>query len=258
MSYSRILIIKPSSLGDIVHALPTVATLRRWFPSARITWLVKREWAAVLEDNPHLDEVLALDLSPKGWLSAIRAVRAGRFDTVVDLQGLLRSALLGLISGATVRIGFANGREGSPWFYTERVPVPSPSMHAVDRYLLTAQYLGADPDEVKPSEFPLPHDTQAEARVEVLLAAAGVQAGATLVAMNPSARWDTKRWPSESFAAVGNRLQQDEATRVVLIGGRDEREGGKQGVGGPRGPPNHFFWPTTRKGNIAPVWGARG
>src|SRR5207245_8025466 len=228
---SRLLVIKPSSLGDIVHALPTVASLRRRFPSAKITWLVKREWAAVLEGNPDLNEVLALDLSLKGWLAAWRAVRAGRFDTVVDLQGLLRSALLGWISGAPVRIGFANSREGSPWFYTERVPVPSPSMHAVDRYLLTAQYLGADPDEVKPSDFPLPHDTQAEARVEVLLAAAGVQAGATLVAMNPSARWGTKRWPLESFAAVGDRLQRDEATRVVLSGGGDARDVGERVMG---------------------------
>src|SRR5947199_10598239 len=100
-------------------------------------------------------------------------------------------------------------------------------MHAVDRYLLTAQYLGADSGEVKPSDFPLPHETQAEARVEVRLAAAGVQAGAMLGAMNPSARWETKRWPLESFAAVGDRLQQDGAARVVLIGGRDERHVGK-------------------------------
>src|SRR2546421_1192609 len=139
MVYSSILIIKPSSLGDIVHALPTVAALRRRFPSAKITWLVKLEWAAVLEDNPHLDEVLALDLSPKGWPAAIRAIRAGRFDTVVDLQGLLRSALLGWITGAPVRIGFANGREGIPWFYTERVSAQRPSMHAVERDLLTSK-----------------------------------------------------------------------------------------------------------------------
>src|SRR3989442_3996285 len=251
MDFSRILIIKPSSLGDIVHALPTVADLRRRFPSARITWLVKREWAAVLEDNPHLDEVLALGLSVKGWPGGIRAVRAGRFDTVVDLQGLLRSALLGWISGAPVRIGFANGREGSPWFYTERVPVPSPSMHAVDRYLLTAKYVGADPGEVKPSEFPLPHDTQAQARVEVLLAAAGIQAGATLVAMNPSARWNTKRWPLESFAAVGDRLQEDEAAGVVLIGGRDERHVGKQVLRAMRTAPIDLMGQTTLKELIA-------
>src|SRR2546428_5826175 len=121
-------------------------------------------------------------------------------------------------------------------------------MHAVDRYLLTAKYLGADPGEVKPSEFPLPHDTQAEARVEVLLAAAGVQAGATLVAMNPSARWDTKRWPSESFAAVGDRLQQDEATRVGLIGGRGERPPWKQGMRAPQRAALEFVGQTATEG----------
>ena len=257
MSYSRILIIKPSSLGDVVHALPTVAALRRRFPSARITWLVKREWAAALEGNPHLDEVLALDLSPKGWPAAWRAVRAGRFDTVLDLQGLLRSALLGWVSGAPVRIGFANGREGSPWFYTERVPVPSPSMHAVDRYLLTAKYLGADPGEVKPSDFPLPHDAQAEARIEVLLAATGVPAGDMLVAMNPSARWNTKRWPTESFAAVGDRLQQDRASRVVLIGGRDEGHVGKQVMRAMRTAPIDLMGQTTLKELIALLRRAR-
>src|SRR5205807_4147745 len=257
MDFSRILIIKPSSLGDIVHALPTVAALRRRFPSARITWLVKREWAAVLEGNPPLDAVLALALLPEDWRAGWRAVRAGRFDTVLGLQGLLRSALLGWISGAPVRIGFANGREGSPWFYTERVPVPSLSMHAVDRYLITAKYLGADPGEVEPSDFPLPHDAQAEARIEVLLAAAGVQAGATLVAINPSARWDTKRWPSESFATVGDRLQQDGAARVVLIGGRDERHVGKQVMRAMRTAPIDLMGQTTLKELIAVLRRAR-
>ena len=251
MNFSRILIIKPSSLGDVVHAMPTVAALRRRFPSAKITWLVKRKWAAVLEGNPHLDEVLALDLSPTGWPAAWRAVRAGSFDAVVDLQGLLRSAVLGWISGASVRIGFANGREGSPWFYTERVTVPSPPIHAVDRYLLTAKYLGADPGEVKPSDFPLPHDAQAEARVEVLLVAAGIQAGGMLVAMNPSARWDTKRWPPESFAAVGDRLQQDGAARVALIGGRDERPLGEQVMRAMRTMPVDLIGRTTLKELIA-------
>src|SRR2546428_12884766 len=136
MSYSRILIIKPSSLGDIVHALPTVTALRRRFPSARIAWLVKREWATVLEGNPYLDEVLALDLSLKGWPAAIRAVRAGRFDTVLDLQGLLRSAVLGWISGAPVRVGVANGPGRRSWVYSGRGAGPSPSLPSVECYLM--------------------------------------------------------------------------------------------------------------------------
>ena len=219
----RLLIIKPSSLGDIVHALPTVAALRRRLPSAKLTWLVKREWAEVLDGNPDLDEVLAVDLSMKGWPAAIRAVRARRFDVVVDLQGLLRSAMLGWMSGAPVRIGFANGREGSPWFYTDRVSVPAVSMHAVDRYLLIARALGAEPEKPGPSAFPLPHDAGAEVKVDALLAAADVQMGTVLVALNPSARWPTKRWPAESFAAVGDRLQQQVGVRVVVVGGAEDR-----------------------------------
>jgi len=127
----------------------------------------------------------------------------------------------------------------------------------VDRYLLTARSLGAAPGEVKPSDFPLPHETQAEARVEVLLAAAGVQAGATLVAMNPSARWETKRWPLESFAAVGDRLQQDGAARVVLIGGRDERHVGKWVMRAMRTAPIDLMGQTTLTELIALLRRAR-
>ncbi len=216
----RLLIVKPSSLGDIVHALPTVHALRRRYPSSALTWLVKREWADVLEGNPDLDRVLAVDLSPRGWPEAVRAVRAGRFDLVVDLQGLLRSAVLGRISGSAARVGFANGREGSPWFYTHRVSVPDVSMHAVDRYLLVAKFLGASqPDQ---PAFPLPQDAAADARVEAWLKAEGITAGTPLAALNPSARWTTKRWPPESFAEVGDWLQRQGA-RVLLVGGTGER-----------------------------------
>jgi len=246
----RLLIVKPSSLGDVVHALPTLSALRRRFPSAKLSWLVKREWADVLEGNPDLDEVLSVDLSVKGWPAAIRAVRAGRFDLVVDLQGLLRSAVLGWASGSPARVGFANGREGSPWCYTHRVPVPDASIHAVDRCLLIARFLGAEPEKPGPSAFHLPQESAAEARVEALLAAAGVQAGTMLVALNPSARWTTKQWPAESFAAVGDWLQQQGA-RVVVIGGREERPVGEAVMRAMHGAPIDLAGKTTMKELIA-------
>lgn len=247
----RLLIIKPSSLGDIVHALPTAAALRRRCPSARVTWLVKREWAGVLEGNPAIDEVLAVDLSVMGWPAAIRAVRAGRFDLVVDLQGLLRSAVLGWVSGAPLRIGFANGREGSPWFYTQRVPVPSPALHAVDRYLLAAQHLGAQPEQPDSRAFPLPRDPQAESWVAALLQSEGVQAGTALAAVNPSARWATKRWPAESFAAVADHLQEKGGARVVLIGGQADRLAGEEVIRRMRTRPIDLVGKTTVKELIA-------
>lgn len=254
MSWSdlrRLLIVKPSSLGDVVHALPTLAALRRRFPSSKLVWLVKREWAEVLEGNPDLDEVLAVDLSARGWPAAIRAVREGRFDLVMDLQGLLRSAVLGWASGSAVRVGFTNGREGSPWLYTHRVPVPDASMHAVDRYLLMARFLGADVGRVKPADFPLPRDPAAEARVEVLLAAAGVRAGTMLVALNPSARWATKRWPAESFAAAGDWLQRYGGARVAIVGSGKERSAGDEVIRCMQTTPLDLVGKTTMKELIA-------
>lgn len=247
----RLLIIKPSSLGDVAHALPTVAALRRRFQTARLTWLVKREWAEVLEGNPDIDEVLAVDLSFSGWPAAIQRVRAGRFDLVVDLQGLLRSALLSKVSGAPVRVGFANGREGSPWFYTDRVPVPILGMHAVDRYLLIPRFLGASAEPPPVSDFPLPADPAADDRVSALLASEHIRSGTVLVAMNPTARWATKQWSPASCAETADRLQQQGDVRVVLIGGGEDRVVGERVIRHMRTVPIDLIGKTTLKELIA-------
>lgn len=220
MDYRRILIIKPSSLGDIVHAVPTLAALRDAFPQAHVTWLVKRQWAGLLERVEGLDRVWPVEPGFIGWLGQVPKLRAAGFDLVVDLQGLFRSGAIARLTGCPTRIGFANAREGSPLFYTHRVPVPTPDIHAVDRYLLVAAALGAVKSG-KP-EFrlrPLPADQEAITRV---LERHGVKEGAPWVAVNVSARWPTKRWPVASFAAVADRIQREGLARVVLIGGPDE------------------------------------
>lgn len=252
----RLLIIKPSSLGDIVHALPAVSALRRRFPSAGLTWLVKREWAEVLDGNPDIDEVMAVDLSPGGWPEVIQRVRTGGFDLVVDLQGLLRSAILTRVSGAPARVGFGNGREGSPWFYTDRVAVPAGGMHAVDRYLLVSRFLGAAPKAPDLSDFPLPADPAADERISALLASEHVRSGTVLVAMNPTARWATKQWPPGSFAATADRLQQGDI-RVVLIGSLEDSAVGSQVIRHMRTAPIDLIGKTTLKELIALLRQAR-
>jgi len=221
--FCNILLIKPSSLGDIVHALPTAAALRRRFPSASLTWLVKRQWADVLEASAF--RVLPVDLSLSGWPEAVRSVRAGQFDLVVDLQGLFRSAILGWLSRAPMRVGFANGREGSPWFYTQRVGVPDPTVHAVDRYLLIARALGAVVQEPQALEFALAKDTAAEKRLGQLLTSLSISRATPVVALNAGARWPTKQWSPVSFAQVADQLQK-EGIRVAVIGGPDETDPG--------------------------------
>lgn len=217
----NILLIKPSSLGDIVHAMPTLAALRRLYPAADVTWLVKRQWAGVVERIEGVDRIWSVDPGLQGWISRVPALRQARFDLVVDLQGLFRSAAMGWLSGSRRRIGFANGREGSPWFYTLRVAVPSADMHAVDRYLLVAKALGANISGAPRFNFQIPQSDREF--VDRLLAQAGLQPGAAWIGMNVSARWPTKRWPAASFAAVADRIQESNLGRVVLIGGPGER-----------------------------------
>jgi heptosyltransferase-1 len=213
----NILILKPSSLGDVVHTLPVAAALRHAFPAATLTWLIKRQWAEVLDSNPYLDRVLAVDFSLAGWPAIIRAVRDSHFDIVLDLQGLFRSAFLAWISKAPVRVGFENGREGSRWFYTHRVSVGTGTMHAVDRYLLLAREITGDRGETAKLNFPMPSNAATEGRISSLLRSEDVSPDTPLVALNPGARWATKRAPSRLFAEVADRLQES-GFRVMLLG----------------------------------------
>lgn len=217
----RILLIKPSSLGDIVHAMPTLAALRERFPQAEVTWLVKRQWTSLVEVIEGVDQVCAVEQGLMGWLGQVPDLRAARFDLVVDLQGLFRSGAMAWLTGSGRRVGFANAREGSPFFYTQRVAVPTGSMHAVDRYLLVAEALGAArPTQPRFDFIDRPEDREA---VDALLAAAGLATGSPWIAMNVSARWETKRWPPQQFAEAADRLADAQGLPIVFMGGPAER-----------------------------------
>ena len=223
----RILILKPSSLGDIVHALPTVSAIRGHFPSAQIDWLIKAEWAELLEGNPHLDHVIPVNFQVRQWLSLIRRVRRGRYDLVVDLQGLFRTGLLAGLSGAPTRIGFKAAREGSSWFYTQRVELPIPmdrpwrllDMHAVDRNLMIAKQLGAD---ITSPSFDLPNLREDQEAIMTWLKSAGVRDKDRMIAMAPLSRVDLKSWPFERFIQVAQVVRDWSNTKVLLLGAASE------------------------------------
>lgn len=217
----RLLLIKPSSLGDIVHAMPALAALRERFPQAEVTWLVKRQWAPLVEVMAGVERVCSVSGGIKGWLARVPDLRAADFDLVVDLQGLFRSGAMAWLSGCSRRVGFANAREGSPAFYTQRVSVPAAPVHAVDRYLLVAEALGA----ARPAQprFEFRERSEDGQALEGILAGAGLSSSPSWIAMNVSARWETKRWPPQHFAEVADRLSHERALPVVLIGGPAER-----------------------------------
>jgi lipopolysaccharide heptosyltransferase II len=168
-----------------------------------------------------VDRVWTVDATVRSWLGQVRALRAERFDLVIDLQGLFRSGVLGWLSGGPMRIGFANGREGSPWFYTHRVSVPSLEMHAVDRYLLVAAALGAPPKRTPQFRFKMLDADMAVVRD--VFHRRGISVDKPWVAMSVSARWPTKRWPLSSFAAVADQLTKEGSGPIVVIGSHAEQ-----------------------------------
>ena len=150
MNPRRILILKPSSLGDIVHTLPSLAALRAEFPAAHIVWTINPEWAPLLEANPHLDETLLFPRSdfrgPAGWLRFMRwrreVAKQSAPDLILDFQGLLRTALVARAFHDVPVYGLSDAREGARFAQTKTIPVDLKA-HAVERYLALASATGA-------------------------------------------------------------------------------------------------------------------
>ncbi len=221
----RIVLLKPSALGDVVHALPVLTALREHFPDARITWVVNKAYEPLLAGHPHLTDTLPFDRgafrnSPgKAVTYSLRfanELRRRRFDLVIDLQGLLRTGLMCAATGAPVRVGFADAREGSRHFYTHRVAVPDADrIHAVERYWRVAEALGI---ASRPKRFVVP------LRPPDLDAADRSLAGLPRpwLALAVGARWVTKRWPPGHFAELANRAQQAFGGSVVFVGTADD------------------------------------
>jgi heptosyltransferase-1 len=220
---TTILIIKPSSLGDVTHALPVLRLLRRRYPAAKISWLVAPYCSGLLEGHPDLDEVILFDRrrfgtawkNPAAGLGLIRFkrdLRRRRFDWVIDLQGLFRSGWLAWFTRAPVRIGFANAREFAPIFYTHRIPINSMEQHAVDRYLRIAAAAGCAND---PIEFPFAHTDSDRTTVRELT---GDDPYAVLL---PGANWETKRWPVENYQSLVQPIRDRFNLKCITAGGPD-------------------------------------
>ena len=217
----RILIIKPSAIGDIVHALPVLNLLRAKWPAAKISWMVTPPCAGLLEGHPQIDQLILFDRKRLGhawrnpralkelWRFA-RGLRQHRFDLVIDLQCLLRSGWLAWETQAPIRIGLSNARELGWIFYTHRVPV-SWNQHAVDRYLALASALGCGS---KPIAFPFATNDEDRAAVAKL-----VPEGKRFAVLLPGTHWMTKRWPIEHFAACVEPLKSRFGLDTIIAGG---------------------------------------
>jgi len=226
--FKNILITKPSSLGDIVLALPALRALRMSFPEAKISWLIRPEFAQLIENHPHLDEIIRFDRKflGKAWfhpgafgalMSLIRKLRRSRFDVVFDFQGLFRTASLAWLSGCKLRFGMANAREFATIFYTHKVPQDIECIHMVDYYLKIIQAAGASDFGV---EFVFPQNPAAEDSVGRLLASQGIQDNYAVL-ISGSVHQE-KCWPPERFAQLADKISQQYGLSIVATGSASE------------------------------------
>ncbi len=250
--FRKILLIKLSAIGDVVHTIPVLNKLRRRYPEAQLDWLVTPAIAELLRHNPAISNVI--EFAREDWSTPWRLtpyvsyarlalkLRAAGYDLVVDMHGQLRTAAFTLATGAPVRIGFdrprarvwdasprsfpvearkhawQGAREGSWIAYTHHIPVPTLNLHAVDRYLSIGPILGL---EDGPPDFSFPIPQAADARIALLLGRHGI-GDADLVTLAPGTIWETKRWGNDKFAEVARYFMQN-GFAVTLIGSRRER-----------------------------------
>ncbi|MGC8539438.1 MAG: lipopolysaccharide heptosyltransferase I [Phycisphaerae bacterium] len=221
----RVLIIKPSALGDVATTLPLLCDLKEMFPKSRIDWLIDPALADLVRGHDAVNELIYFDRRKiAGWFThgtarsnlraLMRTLNDNRYDMVLDAQGLLRSAFLARASRAPVRIGFADAREGARFLYTHHSRVSRPSALAVVRMRSLATVIGSPNDR---AEFRMPIQPAALEKVAGLLP--GSQSAAAVI---PGARWDAKRWSEHGYSQIVRHLA-DFGMKVVVLGAPGEQ-----------------------------------
>lgn len=227
---NRFLVIRLGSLGDLVHAVPAVAELRRAHPDAQIDWLVERPHAALLEQVPAVSNVIVLKgRSLGGWLATRAELRAKQYDVAIDLQGLMKSAALARLSGAKRVIGFDTKSLREPaarFFYTEQIPVDD-ARHVIEKnrtlmHRVICDRRSGEPNKPLAPWPPGPLDLKLSPSPALdSLRTSGISEYALL---NPSAAWPNKRWPVESFADVAKRIHATYGWTPVVLWGPGEEQ----------------------------------
>ena len=237
----RIVIVKLSAIGDVVHALPAVAALRRALPAAHLSWVAEKRAAAILKDSPLIDELIELDT--RAWrkrafsratLDEIRQqLGVMRSDTGVDLaidfQGLMKSGVVMKATRARRRVGFASNELREPLsrhLLTQQVDTSS-SRHVIEKNLALARaavtgIAGVDEAAFAPSgyEFPIALSEEDERYAEAV-----IETDATPFALlNPGGGWPTKLWPAERFGALADQLYEQHGLVSFITFGPGEEE----------------------------------
>lgn len=232
----NILVIKPSSLGDIFHTLPAVRILKDAYPDASIAWIVSSQFRPIVNLFADVDEVIEFRRNDWGKLRNVAelmrflwGLRQRTFDLVLDFQGLFRSGACAFFAASPTKVGFANARELASIFYTQKVVPPPEIKHAVDKNLyLVAAVLNLPPG-YQPPRFKTSPEA-ARTADDMLRASQVDHSRQPLVAVAPGSRWPSKRWPTHFFTeTIGDILAASgPEMHVWLLGTGDERPMGEE------------------------------
>lgn len=218
----KFLIVKLSAIGDVIHALPTAHALKMGFPGCKITWVVEKPAYELVKANSYIDEVIVFDKPKcKTWGGMrqyvpqfVAQLRRQNFDMSLDLQGLFKSAIISLLSGASERLVYCNARELSDWM-GKKMCGPNQHGHIVEQYLDVVRGLGVATGEV---DFGLTIPDDIARQAGAIAALAGLDMTQRYVVLVPGANWSNKRWPIEHFAQLSDKLFNNKLI-PVLIGG---------------------------------------
>jgi heptosyltransferase-1 len=218
MADERFLIVRLSSLGDIVLTLPMLAALRDTFCRSHIAWVVNARWKPLLEGNPDLNEIITLpNSSISAFFACGKRLRENNYTCVIDAQGLYKSALLAKLTHVKERIGysFSVAREGAAsFFYTQRVkPIRK---HIVDMSLELAVAAGA---AIEQARFPLTIPSEAQSAVNQFLTSMKIS---RYVVLSPGGGWLSKLWPPDRYGELALKLWETHGLRIIINCGPGE------------------------------------
>ncbi|WP_324332191.1 glycosyltransferase family 9 protein [Methylomusa anaerophila] len=229
----RFLIIRLSSIGDVLHSTPVARALKTALPACHITWLVGEVPAELLFYNPFIDDVYVWPR--ERWEKALRSgdfgeawrlwrqlqvdLRGKNFDAVLDIHGLFLTGMIAAASGVRRRIGMSGAREMNYLFMSETATGTADSRHFILRYLSVLKPLGIHTTDAQMNLF---LSAEAVSFAEEFLQFNGVKKNKCLITINPSTTWPAKNWPAEHFVSVINRL--GEQAQVLLCGGPSDRK----------------------------------
>lgn len=227
----KILIIKPSSLGDVIHAMPVVAAIRTLAPGWEIHWLVNSSLAGLVEMTEGVSKIHAFErqlwknkqkvtMNIQKLYHLARALRREKYDLVLDLQGLFRSGFLTWLTGVKRRIGFDNAREGAVFFYSEKIRVKGKALHALDANYEALKNLfpgkTLPPVSFKMKYPPAVLDSVREKGLDVLLSKG------PYCVFSPQARWVSKTWPREHYLHLALKMAESSPLKIVITGSGEE------------------------------------